>query len=295
MLYGCEQELGSERLADYERDAARAREIGWMARPAARTTRRAAYVGAAVRTALAAITRCRWDEVERAIERLERAELRPAAQIAIRAVCAQARGQCDIARELCGRLREAPIARSADPHVWASGIVAAALHGYLTGEVDDSAQPVALVREVCERGRRIHRETMELVCLSLALLARGGASPVLASFLLGHLSDALAGVEERPASQTAEVAAGLCILALGDDRTGSRILVRAAENHAVGRLPLVAGVVGAEMARLELEQGNRQAASHWIERSRRFADRYESELPLAIISAVDRRLSAVAR
>jgi len=285
MLYGYEQELGSERLADYEREAARARELGWWSRPAARTSRNASRIGATARTALACIARCRWTDAERAIERLEHDELRPAAQIAVRAVYAQARGRRQAAAELCTRLRDVAIGGNADPHVWACGVLAAALQGYVTGTVDDSAQPVALVRQVCERGGGVHRETMEVVCLSLALLARGGGSPVLASFLLGHLSSALDG------SHTAQTAASLCILALGDVRTGSRMLLRLADGGPVGQLPLVAGLVGAELARLELEQGNRQGAAHWIARTKRFARRYETEFPTTVISGLDRQLS----
>ena len=283
MNTGYEGQLGDERLDRYHEDAEHARQLGWWHQPSGRALRDAGRVGAIVQKALSATARCRWNEVENALERLEHEELRPAAQIAIRAIYAQARGDEAAAEGLCRQLHSVPVSTNADSEVWASGVIAASLHGYLGGTVDDSSEPVALVRQMCARFGALHLETTQFMCLSLALLARAGGSPVLASFLLGHLTET-AGPPRVSAAVRAATAC--CIIALGDERTGSRLLLELLDGNEAARMPLVTGLAGAEMARIELEHGDRSAAAHWIDRTRRFAQRYHSQLPVQVIGRV---------
>jgi hypothetical protein len=89
-----------------------------------------------------------------------------------------------------------------------------------------------------------------------------------------------------------QAAAGLCVIALGDERTGSRLLLDLVEGNAASHLPLATGLVGAEMARLELEHGDRHAATRWIDRTNRFARRYNSQLPMQVIGRMRAHLPA---
>jgi hypothetical protein len=227
---------------------------------------------------------------------LERRELVPAARVAVNAVLTQLRGDQDEAEQALIALRHTVPPRSADPHVWAAATIAAALHGYATGAVSRSVEPVAMVRQLCTRASSLHHETMELLCLSLALLARAGNAPVLASFLLGHLTDTLGGVPVDDGSTDAHVrlagtfpatyaAAGLCIVSLGDVNGGYRLLVRLVDTDNAVRMPLVTGLVEAELARLELEHGTRSSALPWITRTGRFCKRYACDMPERVTRA----------
>ena len=295
MDFGYDNKLNEERLERVVRDGETARMMGWWHRPAQRAVRDAGRIGSVVRRGLSATARCRWELVDEAVNRLETIELRPAASLAMRAISAQARGDEQEAGELCDELQRAPVATNADPHVWASGVIAAALHGYLTGTVDDSAQPVALVEQMCSRFDHLHPETTHFMCLSLALLARAGESPVLASFLLGHVAQTVGGlpapdtvrggaIAGSKANAALRAVTGLCIITMGDSRSGARLLVDLMDGREASSMPLVTGLVGAEMARLELMEGNRQAAARWVDRSRRFSDRYGSRLPLQVVT-----------
>ncbi|MFW5689312.1 MAG: hypothetical protein ACOC1U_07060 [Spirochaetota bacterium] len=294
MNFGWDDKLNWDRIDAYERDGETARLAGWWHRPSARARRGATRVGNAVRHALAATECCRWDEVERAIEELERIELRPVAQIAVRTVYAQVLGREREAIRLIEQLGRTGVATGADPHVWASGVIAAALHGYLTGGVSGTAQPVSLVRQMCARFGELEPESAHLMCFSLALLARAGSSPVLAAFLLGHLADSgdarqrpTLRMEHRARGHAAlRASTGLCILTLGDVATGARVLVGLIEGSEAARMPLVTGLVGAELARLELTGGDTHAAGRWIERTHRFSERYGARLPQQVISRV---------
>lgn len=296
MDFGHDAYLSQERLATFESDADRFRlrgPAGGSSNPA--VARDAARIGAVARRALGAVAGCRWDRADRALTELRKRELVPAAQLAVASLLAQLRGTAEEAGETISSLRHGMPPRSADPGVWATATIAAALHGYAGGTVDRSLQPVAIVRQVCGQASRLHPETMELLCFSLALLASAGQAPMLAAFLLGHLTDATggfagvasgeAGARLNRANPTRYAAAGLCMMGLGDVNGGYRLLMKVVDAESASRIPLVAGLVGAELARIELEHGTQGSPRPWLNRTRRFCRRYGCSLPMRALEA----------
>jgi hypothetical protein len=259
--------------------------------------RRAKSIGSAVSRAVQATLRCRWDDVDSELQTIRDLELVPAAQVSVEAMAALAKGNVTTGRENWERLRHIRLPVHADAHVWASGMIATGLHAYLTGNRKASAEPVALVREMCLRSSGLDSETAGLLCLSLSLFAHVSQAPTLASFLLGHVSDAIgsylrldsdgSGAPHRLPAVPA--AAGFAILTLGDRSSGMHVLVRAADDAARRGLPLILGIASAELARLGGEFADRQTLDHWRGTATRTASRFETRLPLfGMVSAAVR-------
>ena len=120
----------------------------------------------------------------------------------------------------------------------------------------------------------------DLLCFSLSLAACAQHDAALGSFLLGHKVYALAGSPDGPASAgvATQAAFGFGIIAVGDAVTGRRLLLGISNSADRMRSPLFAGIVESELVGLQAAAGDLTSASHWLERTQRFAERYDCRL-----------------
>lgn len=298
--------LGNERYESIVKDADTARLMGVSGK---RRRRRSVNVTAAgdsavaraVIQSLSAILRCQWQEAKEAVVWLSSNGTESTARLAVSAILARLIGTHGEADELVASLRLALPAAGSDSNTWAAATVAIALQNWVDGAdslphggaVAVSPASTDLVRDLCVRARSVGGEAMDLLCLSLALRARTAESRVLGAFLLGHLSDAIgnASFGNQPqalgggVSPAARAAMGLSFLTLGQVDTGRRILLGAIDATDSMRMPLVEGLVDAEMVRLDHEIGDDSHALGWIERTNSFTERYNCPLPAEVVRA----------
>jgi len=280
--------LGNERYESIVRDADVARSMALTGSRLRRSSRHAvgervsdiADVAKAVDRSLRAVLRCRWREAERAVAGLKRVGAVPSARLAIAAILARLTGDRREADKASATLRLALPDSGGDPYTWTAITVALALQEWAGVNHGSEAVPsllpasTDLIRTLCSRAQSVGGESTDLLCLSLALHARVVQSPVLGSFLLGHLSE--------DASPAGRAAMGLGFVALGDRETGRRILLGVVDSASGMRVPLVEGLVDAELARLDHDGGDDLHAHQWIERTDRFTEQYGCPLPAKV-------------
>ncbi len=280
--------LGSERHESIVRDADAARLMQLSGTKRRRSSKHTVGehlsdrvdVARAVNRSLKAVLRCRWREAERAVAGLKRRGIAPSAGLAVAAILARLLGDHREADKAAASLRLALPDSGGDPYTWTAVTVALALQEWAGGnhgsEAASSLLPAStdIIRSLCSRVQSVGGEATDLLCLTLALHARVVQSPVLGSFLLGHLSE--------DASPAGRAAMGLGFVTLGDRQTGRRILLGVVDSASGMRMPLVEGLVDAELARLDHDGGDDQSARQWIERTDRFTEQYGCPLPAKV-------------
>ena len=141
------------------------------------------------------LRQCRCREAERAITGLKRRGIAPPAGLAVAAILARLLGDHREADKAAASLRLALPDSGGDPYTWTAVTVALALQEWADGNHGSEAAPSLLpastdiIRTLCSRAQSVGGEATDLLCLTLALHARVIQSPVLGSFLLGHLSE----------------------------------------------------------------------------------------------------------
>ncbi len=279
--------LGNARYQSIVRDADAARLMqlsGRKRRHGSSCERGARRTGAAdtVNHALSAMLRCHWRQAEQEVARLANHGAAQLERLAVSAVLARLIGTHREADDLLTSLRVALPDSGGDPHIWAATMVAIALQSWADGDDNRpvggapsvSSASIALIRDLCARALKMGGEARDLLCLSLALQARTAGAQVVGSFLLGHLTE-----NSSPAGRAAR---GLSFVTLGEMETGRRILLGVIDATDSLRMPLVEGLVDAEMARLDHEAGDDSGARGWMERTDRFTQRYGCPLPAEV-------------
>ena len=279
------RQLGNDRLDQVIRDADAARLFGISGNQ----HHSEQTISDSVSMTIASIFRCRWQEAESRLEYLSQDSGGGLATAALSSLLGRLTGRAGRVKLAYGENQFEPDGRK-DASSWAAWTAATALGAWLGTDRAEAPAGSHLIHEMCEQARQLGPEVRDFVCLSLALLARATHDPVLGSFLLGRLSDTTramlrsleSGTLPHGTSPASPAAAGLCFLSLGDAETGRRILLGVVDSPETLRMPLVEGLVDAEMVRVSSENGEDGVARRWSLRTQRFDGVYGCRLPAAI-------------
>ena len=209
--------LANERLSQFEHDADTA---GRMAlSPSSRET----DTNSALERTMSALLRCHWHQARCLVSSLPEDGTAGVAAMAMSAVLSRLISPGSVQPSVGGLSLPRP-APGTNANAWAAATVAMSLVEWcdrrsgpepVTNEMRKDPDPVTLVQSVCKVS--LGSEAQDLLCLSLALHARGVGDPMLGSFLLGKLSNVVTQLQSgargtaigRGVSPAAPAAAGL--------------------------------------------------------------------------------------